>query len=147
MTAYVRAEGTLSKKQADAQARKGEVIVSVSESVLGMFMGRRSTRAASTAVSKYRQSQSASMSMKQTQEEIQVLQQDMQELEKELQDQTSEITQRWEDSVTKFESIPVRPNRSDIRVDLFALAWAPHWQVKYKRQDGSLRDDMVPVYV
>ena len=142
-----RAEGTLSKKQADAQARKGEVIVSVSESVLGMFMGRRSTRAASTAISKYRQSQSASMSMKQTQEEIQVLQQDMQELEKELQDQTSEITQRWEDSVTKFESIPVRPNRSDIRVDLFALAWAPHWQVKYKRQDGSLRDDMVPVYV
>ena len=142
-----RAEDTLAKKQADAQVRKGEIAVSVGESLLGMFMGRRSMRAASTAISKYRQSQSATMSMKQAQDEVQALQQEMQELEQELQNQTSEITGQWEEAVTKFESVPIRPNRTDVRVGLFALAWTPHWQIRCKSQDGTVHDEIVPAYI
>jgi len=142
-----RAEASLAKRQADAQMRKGEVAVSVGESLLGMFMGRRSTRAASTAISKYRQSQSASMGVRQDQETVQALQREVQELEQELQGQVSGITARWDDAVSQFESIPVRPTRSDVRVDMFALAWAPHWQIKYKAKDGSERDEIVPAYV
>jgi TolA-binding protein len=110
-------------------------------------MGRRSTRAASTAISKYRQSQSASMGARQDQETVQALQREVQELEQELQDQVSGITARWDDAVSRFESIPVRPSRSDVRVDMFALAWAPHWQIKYKAKDDSERDEIVPAYV
>jgi hypothetical protein len=142
-----RAEASLAKKQADAQMRKGEVAVSVGESLLGMFMGRRSTRAASTAISKYRQSQSASMGARQDQETVQALQREVQELEQELQDQVSDITARWDDAVSQFESIPVRPSRSDVRVDMFALAWAPHWQIKYQAKDDSERDEIVPAYI
>jgi TolA-binding protein len=85
--------------------------------------------------------------MKQTQDEVQALQQEMQELEQELQTQTSEITGQWEDAVTKFESVPIRPNRTDVRVSLFALAWTPHWQIKCKSQDGTVHDEIVPAYI
>jgi hypothetical protein len=142
-----RAEASLAKKQADAQMRKGEVAVSIGESLLGVFMGRRSTRAASTAISKYRQSQSASMGARQDQETVQALQSEVQELEQELQDQVSGITARWDDAVSQFESIPVRPSRSDVRVDMFALGWAPHWHIKYKAKDDSERDEIVPAYI
>ncbi len=56
-----RAEGQAARKQAEASSRKAEVLVSVGETVLGMFLGRRSTRAASSAMSKYRQSRSADL--------------------------------------------------------------------------------------
>lgn len=141
-----RAEASLAKKQTDTQMRKGEVMVSVGESLLGMFMGRRSIRAASTAMSKYRQSQSATMAAKQDQETVAALQQEMQELEKELQNQVSDITARWEETTSRFESVPVRPSRSDVRVDLFALAWTPHWQIKYQSRDGAEHDEIVPAY-
>jgi hypothetical protein len=70
-------------------------------------------------------------------ETVQALQREVQELEQDLQGQVSDITARWDDAVSKFESVPVRPSRSDVRVDMFALAWAPHWQIKYKAKDGS----------
>jgi len=141
-----RAEASLAKKQTDAQMRKGEVMVSVGESLLGMFMGRRSIRTASTAMSKYRQSQSATMAAKQDQETVAALQQEIQGLERELQNQVSDITARWEETTSKFESVPVRPSRSDVRVNLFALAWAPHWQIRYQSRDSAEHDEIVPAY-
>lgn len=141
-----RAEASLAKKEADAKARKGEVLVSVGESVLGMFMGRRSTRAASTALSKYRQSRSAGMTVEQQREDMKALQKEIQQLEEELRSQVADIGTRWEKAVDNMESTPVRPSRRDVEVDLFALAWVPHWQVTYRGRDGSMHSELVPAY-
>jgi len=141
-----RAQAVLERKQADAEARKREVMVSVGESVLGAFLGRRSTRVASTALSKYRQSTAAKMGEKEAEQNAEALQQEISKLQQELQDQAVVITKRWDDALKAFEKVPVRPNRNDIEVDVFALAWAPHWQVTYRDRMGSTRTEIMPSY-
>jgi hypothetical protein len=142
-----RAQAVLERKQADAEARKREVMVSVGESVLGAFLGRRSTRVASTALSKYRQSTAAKMGVEEAEQNAEALQQEISKLQQELQDQAAAITKRWGDALKAFEKVPVRPNRNDIEVDVFALAWVPHWQVAYRDRMGSTRTEIMASYL
>lgn len=141
-----RAEATIATKRTDAEARKRETLVSVGESVVGMFLGRRSTRAASTALSKHRQRSLAQIRVEEAEDALEALQQEIKELEQELQDQVSAIRERWEEVLNEFEDVPVTPRRTDIQVDLCALAWAPHWQIMYNDAHGTPRTELVPAY-
>jgi len=141
-----RAEGVLVKKAADAQARKREVVVSIGESLLGMFMGRRSTRAASATLGKYRQSTSAGISTKEAERTVSALQREIQELGAELKDQTADISSKWDEALEKTEKVPVTPLRKDIDLDLFTLAWSPHWQITYTDPSGNQVTAGIPAY-
>jgi hypothetical protein len=141
-----RAQATVARKQADAEARKREVMVSVGESVLGMFIGRRSIRSASTAMSKYRQKSSAEMGAQQAHENMDALQKEVNELQKELQNEANAITTRWDSALQAYNEVPIRPNRNDIEVDLVALAWAPNWQITYRDRQGIVRTEVVRAY-
>jgi len=75
---------TVDRKQADAEARKREAMLSAGESVIGVLLGRKSIRSGSAAASKYRQSSSAGMSAKEAEENARVLADEMKELKEEL---------------------------------------------------------------
>ncbi len=137
-----RAEAAYAKKQADAAARQREIFVSVGETVLGMFMGRRSTRAASSALSKVRQSTSAKMGMEAAAEDVEALQQEIAELQAEMKEQTARISEQWEATLAKLDKVAIAPKRSDIEVDVLALAWAPHWLLSYQDVSGLTRKQM-----
>jgi hypothetical protein len=137
-----RAQATVAMKQADAEARKREVMVSVGESVLGVFLGRRSIRSASTAMSKYRQKSAAEMRAQEAEESVEALQKDVEQLQSELQQETVAITGRWDDATKTFDEVPLRPSRNDIEVDAVALAWAPCWQITYRDRQGSTRTQL-----
>ncbi|MGD2251056.1 MAG: type IV secretion system DNA-binding domain-containing protein [Candidatus Methanofastidiosia archaeon] len=139
------AEIKLDKKEAKAGARKREIAVSVGESVLGMFMGRRSTRAASTALSKYRQSKMAQMDVKEAEEKVEALLEEIKILESELKEETSEITKHWDNALEEIEEVPIKPRKSDIQVDLLALAWIPQWNIVHKDGRGT-HSTFVPAY-
>ena len=141
-----RAQSTVAMKQADADARKREVVVSAGESVLGMFLGRRSIRSASTTLSKYRQKTAAEMRAQEAAESAEALQKDIDQIQGELQQETATITARWDDATKAFEEVPVRPNRSDIEVDMIALAWAPNRQITYRDQQGNVRTELSKAY-
>jgi hypothetical protein len=141
-----RAQSTVAMKQADAEARKREVVVSAGESVLGMFLGRRSIRSASTTLSKYRQKTAAEMRAQEAAESAEALQKDIDQTQGELQQETAAITARWDDATKAFEEVPVRPNRSDIEVDMIALAWAPNWQITYRDRQGNVRTELSKAY-
>ena len=141
-----RAEATLERQQAEVEARKRETVVAVGESVVGLFLGRRSTRMASTALSKQRQASLAKMKVTEAGDTVEALQQEMKQLEEELQAQASTVRSRWEEALQKAEQVPVAPRRTDIEVDLFGLAWAPHWQVTYQDRGGTTRTTLVPAY-
>jgi hypothetical protein len=141
-----RAEVSLAKKEAKAGAHKREIAVSVGESVLGMFMGRRSTRAASTALSKYRQSKMAEMGVKEAEEKIEALQEEIRELERELKEEAAAITARWDESLEDFEEVSVKPRKQDIQLDILALTWIPYWEIMYKDQQGTAHTELVPHY-
>jgi len=86
------------------------------------------------------------MRVEQEKENMKDLQREMEELKRELQDQASAISERWEEATSKFETASVRPVRNGIQIDLFALAWAPHWQVTYHDHAGSTRNESLPAY-
>ncbi|KYK34685.1 MAG: hypothetical protein AYK19_11835 [Theionarchaea archaeon DG-70-1] len=140
-----RAEAKLDKKKAKASSRKQEIAVSVGESVLGMFMGRRSTRTASKAMTKYRQSRTAGMEVKEAEENVEVFQKEMQELEQELKEETALIAAEWDETLQEFEEVPIKPRKSDVQVDMVALAWAPYWSLIYKDRIGE-HTTVVPAY-
>jgi hypothetical protein len=141
-----RAQATVAMRQADAEARKREVMVSVGESVVGMFLGRRSFRGASTALSKYRQKSSAEMEAQEAEENVGALQKNMAQIESELRQETTDITTRWDESLKAFTEVPVRPNRSGIEVEMVALAWAPNWQLTFGDRQGSVRTELLRAY-
>jgi hypothetical protein len=141
-----RAEATLATKEADVAARKRETVVSVGESVVGMFLGRRSTRVASRAMSKHRQATLAKIKLEEAEANVEALQQDVKELEEELQEQVAVVRDRWEEALVEFEEVPIKPRRTDVQITLFGLAWAPHWQITHQDRGGVARTELVPAY-
>lgn len=120
--------------------------MSAGESVLGMFLGRRSMRSASTALSKYRQKTAAEMRAQEATENAEALQKDIDQIQGELQQETAAITARWDDASKAFEEVPVKSSRSDIEVDMIALVWAPHWQITYRDRQGNVRTELFKTY-
>jgi hypothetical protein len=141
-----RAQTAVAMRQADAEARKREVVVSAGESVLGMFLGRRSMRSASTALSKYRQKTAAEMRAQEAAGSVETLQKDIDQLEGELRQETTAITSRWDGATKAFDEVPVRPARSDIEVETVALAWEPNWQLAYRDRQGNVRTELLRAY-
>lgn len=120
-----RAEMALEKKESDASAKRTAMFVSVGESVLGMFLGRRSLRAASSSLTKYRAKTSAQMAVEEAGEKVEDLQRDIEELKAEMQSQADEISRRWDRSQTELKVEQLVPRRGDIRVDRLEVAWEP----------------------
>jgi chromosome segregation ATPase len=141
-----REEADLAQQEADLAGRKRETLVSVGESVVGMFLGRRSTRMASTALSKQRQTTKAKLRLEETEEDIAELEEDVEELEAELQEEVAAIRARWEEALAELEEYEVRPRRQDVQISLFGLAWAPHWQITYQDRGGATRTELVEAF-
>jgi len=136
----------LERKDADAKARGRESLISIGESMFGMFRGRRTTRGLSTYMSKRRQADLKEMEVKETEETIEALQQEIEELEAELEQEVAAVRAHWEEALGELEQVPVRPRRTDVQVELFALAWAPHWWLGFKKSDGTAGKQLVPAF-
>jgi hypothetical protein len=141
-----RYEAKLAQREADVAARKRETLVSVGESMVGVFLGRRSSRMASTALSKQRQAAKAKLKVEEAEEDVEALQEDIEELEEELQEEVATIQERWEEALETFEEAKVTPRRADIQIDLVALAWVPHWRLTYEGRGSVVRTDLAEAY-
>lgn len=138
-------EADLAEDEADLSARKQQEWISIGETVLNVFLGRRSSRALSTAASKRRMTSRAKASLSRTRQEIDELQEEIAELEQELAQEADEITRKWADLLDEIETEELKPRRADVDVELTALAWCPSWLVDYS--DGlSTRAAAVPAY-
>lgn len=122
-----RAETALTKKEVDAQARKRELLASVGESVLGIFLGRRSLRAASSSLGKYRMRTASDLARREAEEKVEDLQKDVDELRRELKEQTDAVAGRWVEAVQALEEVTVTPRRTDVSVDRISIGWIPVW--------------------
>ncbi len=138
-----RAEQTADQRQQAASARRTETLVSVGETILGVFFGRRSSRSVSSGLSKYRMSSSASSTAKAAEENVEAVRQEIESLRQELTNQTEAIGERWEKASGELEEKVVTPRRTDVSVDLFGLAWTPHWRFEWNGPHGFQRVEMV----
>jgi hypothetical protein len=139
-------EQELITDEADYEARKREERITLGETVLSFFMGRRHTRAVSTVVRKQRLSEQAKLDIEKTRREMTGLEEDIAELEAELQAAAKEISRKWADLLDDLTTEELHPRRSDIEVRLVALAWLPSWLVVYK--DGiHTRSVTIPAHL
>ena len=142
-----REERELGDDEAEYSARKREELLSAGESVIGLFIGRRSSRGLSTASRKRRYTTKAKADIEESKATITDLQEDIAALEAELEGEAEEITRRWAAALDDLDEIRITTRRADIDVELFALAWAPHREITYDDSRGRDRTDSVPAYV
>ncbi len=141
-----RKERDLIEDEAEYQSRKREELLSAGESVLGVFLGRRSSRAVSTAARKRRMTTKAKGDIAETKAELEDVREDIEDLTREMREKAEEITREWDEALEEIEEVKVTPRRADIDVEIVALAWAPHWELTYEDERGRERTDAVPAY-
>ncbi len=143
-----REEEELAEDQAEYDARKREELISAGESVIGLLgiFGRRSTTAASKAARKRRMTTTAKADIKESEEEIARLQEEIEEMQRDMEEEATAITEKWAATLDEIETYDVKPRRSDVDVEMVALAWAPYWEIGYRSARGGLTHDRMPAW-
>jgi hypothetical protein len=133
-----REERELEEDKIEHSARKQEELLSGVESVFGLFSGRRSSRRLSTASRKRRMTRQAKADIEESEEVIEELEKEIEELEQEAKEEIEELTEKWLRLIDEVEEVEVRPRRADVQINLFALGWLPHWEVRAGDQVYSI---------
>ncbi|HOC77775.1 MAG TPA: hypothetical protein PLO36_03345 [Methanofastidiosum sp.] len=141
-----RSQEVLLKKQATANSLKQEAMVSAGESVIKIFMGRRSTTSASKAMNKYQKSKTVAIDIQEAQKDIETLNKEMELLENKLKIEVESIKERREKEISEIKEVLIQPKKSDIEVKIVSLAWIPYWEITYKKE-GKLNTEIIPGYL
>ncbi|HFC08626.1 MAG TPA: DUF87 domain-containing protein [Chloroflexi bacterium] len=123
-----REERELAEDEEEYQQRKMEELGTHAENVLSLFMGRR--RRMSTSLTKHRLTEKAKADIEESEAAIADYKQQIAELEKEKEAALEDVRRKWADVVEEVEEIPVRPYKKDVLVELFGVAWVPHYVVE-----------------
>jgi hypothetical protein len=132
-------ERELAEDEADYKARKGEELAKHAETLLSIFGGRR--KSLSGSLSKRRMAAKAKADIEESEQTIADLQEQLGELMAEMEAELDAVEARWEALMAESTQIPVAPRKSDVRVQLFGVAWLPHYLV-----DSGGRAIEVPAY-
>jgi hypothetical protein len=145
-TRLVREERELDEDRDDYEARKREELVSAGETVVGMLgvFGSRTSRGLSTAARKRRLTSKARADIVESEEEIERLEAEIEEMRLEMEEEAEAIAEKWADAAEETETYAVKPRRSDIKVDLVAVGWAPYWEIGYPSARGKVTHDRAP---
>jgi hypothetical protein len=122
-------ERELAEDQAEAQARKIESYVGTAETLAG-FLGFGRKRSISATISKHRMTKKSEADIEESKEEIEAFKRDLAEIEEELVEELEEIKERWGDAAAEIEETVITPYKKNIHLELFGVAWIPHWRLE-----------------
>jgi hypothetical protein len=128
-TKLEREERELALDKDKLSGRKGEELLSGAETLIGLFAGRKKTSALSSASRRRRMTKEAKASVEESEEAIKDLEAQMAALEEQVKQEEADLTAKWQELMDQVQEVEVRPRRTDVRVDRFALAWIPCWEV------------------
>ena len=124
-----REKRELASDEADLGAHRREELLSIGESALNLFTGRRSSSMITRASRKRRMTQGAKADVAESQEVIEDLEEQLETLGEEWQEKVEDITARWADTLENLDTEEVGPRRTDVMIQFCGLAWVPSWQV------------------
>jgi len=133
-----REKRELDEDKIEHSARKQEELLSGVESVFGLLTGSRSSSRLSSASRKRRMTRQAKADVKESKEVIEELEEEIEDLEEGAKAELEEVDAKWRDLIDEVEEIEVRPRRADVRIDLFALAWFPYWELRIGEHSLSM---------
>jgi hypothetical protein len=123
-------ERELAQDQAELSARKMEEMATHAENVFGLFSGSRSRRRVSSSLTKRRLTAQAKADVEESVDAIAAFQQELEAMELQMAEALDDVNEQWEDVADEIEEITLKPLKKDVRLDLFAVAWLPHWQLE-----------------
>ncbi len=127
----------LSEDETEHENRKRQELFSIGETVLGFFMGRRSTSRIGTALNKRRMTAKAKADIEESVEEIEELRNDIGELEEELETEVEKISSKWEHISETVGNEELAPRRTDVTVHSVSIAWLPYWSFDW--DEGAVK--------
>lgn len=133
-----REERELQQDETDFNQRKMEELGTHAENVLGLFMGRRSSRRLTSSLTKRRLTEHAKADVEESVESIDQYKKQLTDLQAQRQQMEEEVNATWGDVVNKTTEITLTPKKTDIFVKLFGVAWMPHYIVQSGAQKMEL---------
>ncbi len=125
-----REERELDEDEDTLSALKVETMVSYSKTLAGFasgLFGRRRRSTISSTLTKRRQKQNAEADVRESIEEIDALRKELDEQRSEHEAEMLEIDRKWQKLAEEIEVIKVSPLKKNIELELFGVAWQPHW--------------------
>ncbi len=140
-TRLAREKQELEEDKSEHAARQREEVVSAGETLIGMLgiFGRKRSSGLSTAARKRRMTAKAKADVAESEAEIARLTKDVADLRREIAAEAENISARWDAVLDEIDTITVKPRRSDVRVELAALGWAPYWEVAYQGEAAAIQ--------
>ncbi|MFY9610915.1 MAG: ATP-binding protein [Blastocatellia bacterium] len=128
-----RAQQAVERESAQAGQAKLQTAISFGTTVLGAFFGRKtisvsSLGRATTAARGVGRSMKEHQDVGRATESLEVLQGRLAELEAELQAETQALEAMIDTQSEALETVSIKPKKTNISVQLIALAWAPFWR-------------------
>jgi len=120
-----KAKMTLEEQQAQAKSQKYQVAVSIGETILGSFLGRKSVSRASRATRALSRSQKESRDKENAEKNLKAAEQERARLEQQFQTEVKNTETRVNALTETLENIQISPAKTDITVRLLGLAWVP----------------------
>jgi len=144
-----REKRELEKDKSEYSARKQEELISAGETLIGMLgiFGRKQRSGFSSAARKRRMTSSAKADIDESAAEIARLTTELEKLRGQIEEDAAAIAEKWEAAVAELETVTIKPRRSDVRIDLAALAWAPYWEILVRSRTGESARHRVPAWV
>lgn len=126
-----RAEQAVEREAAQAKQAKLSSILSIGSTLLGAFLGRKAVSAgniskAGTAVRSVGRASQQSADVARAGETVEALKQQLAELDAQFQAEARVVEGGRDPARETFETIELRPSKTNISVKLVALAWTPH---------------------
>lgn len=128
-----RAQQAVERESSQASQSKFQTLLSFGATLIGALLGRKTLSAgniakATTAARGVGRSMKESSDVARAQENVHALEEQLAALESEFQAATAALADRIDPATEEFESITIKPKKTNITVNLVALTWAPYAQ-------------------
>lgn len=131
-----REQRELEEDRSDLSQRKMEEYGTHAETVLSLF-GRRK-KSLSRSLSKRRMTEKAEADVKESIQAIEEYEKQIKDIQADKEEALEEAKVRWEEIANQVSEIEVTPYKKDILVEMFGVAWFPHYVVKAEGQIQEL---------
>lgn len=140
-----REEIELQKDQTVYDSRKQQEMLSAGGSLLSLFGGRKKqlTSALGSASQRRQMTERAKQEVLESQDTIAQLNKQLEEVRAELDSISRAAMERWDQAQQDLQEYPVRPRKSDVNIQLLAVAWTPQWLVTIADANGQTHSETV----
>jgi hypothetical protein len=130
-----KAEQAVQREKDQARDTGLNAAFSIGSTLLGAFTGRRVSGRATTAFRQVGRTASQRGDIGRAEESVEAVQQQMAELQAQFEREVAAVESALDPQTEIFEPVSIRPRKSDINLQVVALAWVPYWQAS----DGTLK--------